>query len=213
MKKGAGRRTATSKEYVRLLTLLLATATLTAAPAWAGQAGASPPAAAASPATGAPLDLPVSLDRIRRLLAELPSTPLVGLDDLVYFRVQIIERRRIDELLDLLTVDSGPRVPGGLYGYQQQQNIWSLVNHPSMQPYAAFSQGELATIAVENVIGRLIGGPIVHAIATARGARARKKRRTTKCSGRSPRSWPRSRRSRPHRSPRRPFPARLDSTA
>ncbi len=173
MKEGAGRRATTSKEYMRLWALLalLLAATLTAAPAAAGQAGVSPPAAAASPARDVPLDLPVSLDRIRALLAGPPPTPLVGLDDRVLFRVQIVERRKIDELLDLLTFDSGPRVPGGLYGYQQQQNIWSPVNHPLMQPYAVYTGGEFATIAIENVVGRLIGGPIVHAIASARRSR------------------------------------------
>ena len=115
--------------------------------------------------------LPVSLDRIRALLAEPPSRPLVGVDDRAQFRVQIIERRKIDELLDLLTFDSGPAVPGGLYGYEQQRNMWSPVNHPLMPPYAAYTGGEFATIAIENVIGRLVGGPIVHAIASAHRSR------------------------------------------
>jgi len=141
---------------------LLLTASLTAVPAAAGQT--SPP----GQPSATTIDLPVSLDRIRALLAEPPPRPLVGLDDRVHFRVEIIERRKIDELLDLLTFDSGPAVPGGLYGYQQQQNMWSSVNHPLMQPYAAYTGGEFATIAIENVIGRLVGGPIVHAVASAR---------------------------------------------
>ena len=58
-------------------------------------------------------------------------------------------------------------MPGGLYGYEQQQNMWSSVNHPLMQPYAAYTGGEFATIAIENVVGRLVGGPIVRAVASA----------------------------------------------
>jgi hypothetical protein len=66
----------------------------------------------------------------------------------------------------------GPAPAGGLYGFEQQQRLFNSVDHPLVQPYAAFSGGELITIAIENLIARYLGGRIVSGISEAEHARA-----------------------------------------
>jgi hypothetical protein len=87
---------------------------------------------AASPAQAAPAqqgatatapgDLPVSLSRIRAGL-ERPSTLRIIPDTRADFKVEVNEVQRFQDLLDLLDFGSGPAVPGGLYGYEQQRVI------------------------------------------------------------------------------------------
>ena len=43
---------------------------------------------------------------------------------------------------------------------------------PLAQPYAAFSGSELITVAIENLIGRYLGGRVVNGISDAERARA-----------------------------------------
>lgn len=158
------------------LTAVVVTAMLTAAPLLAQQ----PPAASTSadtssrPADGQPPagTPPTSLDRIRKELEAPPAKPLRGLDDTPTFSVEIQETQRFHELIKELKFDSGPAVPGGLYGFEQQQVTFPKTQYPLMQPYAAFSQGELLTVAIENLLGRYLAGPIVESIQGARRARA-----------------------------------------
>jgi hypothetical protein len=152
---------------MRLLALGL-TAFLASAPAFA-QDGQAPPQAS-SPDDSS--KLPVSLDRIKQALEQPPAEPLRGLDERPHFRVQIQERQKIEELLGTLKFDSGPAVPGGLYGYQQQQSIWPKVDNPLVQPYAAFNQGQLATILIENLLEQYFGPKMIKGIADASRARA-----------------------------------------
>jgi hypothetical protein len=119
-----------------------------------------------------PLNLPVSLDRIREALAQTPVQPLKGLDETPTFRVEVRERMRIEELLQSLNFKSGPPVPGGLYGYEQQRQLFPSVDNPLVQPYAAFSQGELLTILVENLVGKYLAGKAANAITAAERAHA-----------------------------------------
>jgi hypothetical protein len=124
--------------------------------------------------TGPTLNLPVSVNRIRQAL-ELPAEPLKGLrglDETPTFRVQIRERLKIDELLQSLDFKSGPPVPGGLYGYEQQRQLFPSVSNPLVQPYAAFNQGELLTILVENLVGKYLAGRAMQAISSAERAHA-----------------------------------------
>jgi hypothetical protein len=79
---------------------------------------------------------------------------------------------KIDELLQSLNYKSGPAVPGGLYAYEQQRQLFPAVNNPLAQPYAAFSQGELVTILVENLLGRYLAGRAMNAISSSERARA-----------------------------------------
>ena len=115
------------------------------------------------------LNLPVSVNRIRQALAQ-PAEPLKGLkglDETPTFRVEIRERLKIEELLQSLNFKSGPPVPGGLYGYEQQRQLFPSVDNPLVQPYAAFNQGELLTILVENLVGRYLAGRAMHSITAA----------------------------------------------
>lgn len=149
---------------MRLQALIL-TGILVASPLFA-QPGQSPtPSSSAD--DGQPAPLPVSLTRIRQALEQAPAEPLHGLDESPHFRVQIRERQRIETLLQSLNFNSGPPVPGGLYAYQQQQVVFPPVQYPMMQPYSAFTQGQLTTIAIENVLEQYIGPRALKEIAAA----------------------------------------------
>ncbi len=165
------------------LAVLLFTATLAAAPAVA-QTGQDRPQPSTAPDAGdaaqtssppggaAPLDLPVSLDRIRERLENPPAKPLHWLDDKPVFKVRITEKQRFDELVSRLKFDKGPQVPGGLYAYEQQQTVWSKQQNAEMLPYGAFNQSQLATILFEQFLQKYLGSKIVGAFDDASRARA-----------------------------------------
>ena len=160
------------------LSVLAVTAILMSSPAAAQQAGTLSTAAAASPrsdaeTTDSPLTLPVSLERIRGALVRRSAVELLKqLGDTPTFRMEIEERRRIEELLSTLDFRSGPRVPGGLYGYEQQRLAFPPTDRPLAQPYAAFSTGQLFTVAAENIAGRALAGPIGDSFRKAQRRRA-----------------------------------------
>ena len=166
---------------MRLITLLV-TATLWTPVAHARQQDrpSKPPAPSNSqsttdegqPSSAKPLNLPVSLDKIRAALEQPVPVPLRGLDETPTFRVEIRERMKIEELLQSLNFKSGPAVPGGLYGYEQQRQLFPSVDNPLAQPYAAFNQGELLTILVENLVGRYLAGRAINSITAAERAHA-----------------------------------------
>jgi hypothetical protein len=163
------------------LTLLVLTAALMGASARAQQ---PPPSAATDSSTGqtAPHEdkpsepdhsLPVSLDKIREALQQPPSPfSLATLDERPTFRVQIQERMKIEELLASLNFKTAPAPGGGLYGFEQQRQMFPSVDNPLRQPYAAFSQGELLTILVENLAIKYLGGRALNAISSAERSRA-----------------------------------------
>lgn len=135
------------------LHLLVIAAILASAPA-AAQQGTSP--ATASTSQDAPASA-VSLDRIREQLARAPARPLLhGLDRQPNFRIRIEERRFIEDILDSLQIPKTPAPPGGLYAYEQQRQIWNSVDRPLMQPYAAFSQGELVQVAATATLNSIL---------------------------------------------------------
>jgi hypothetical protein len=154
------------------LSFLLLTALLIAWPVGAQQEPASSEAAAVSPQQNSGGDLPVSLDRIREALKKPPEQRLKNLDVKPDFSVQVEEQARIDEILSKLDVKSGPVPPGGLYGFEQQRRLVNPVDRPLQQPYAAFSGGELITIALENLMVRYLGGRALDAVSDAERARA-----------------------------------------
>jgi len=155
------------------LCALLFTAILTASPAWAQQPSSSPGPESSSSGQDGRLNLPVSLDKIRSKLEQPPPVlSLRALDERPIFRVQILERRKIEELLASLNFKSGPVPAGGLYMAEQQRVMFNPVDHPLMQPYAAFSQSELVTILVENLVGKLLAGSAVNTISKLDRARA-----------------------------------------
>jgi hypothetical protein len=151
---------------MRLMALLL-TATLAGGAGTAQQATPSPPVAPrpTEPDTtpAATRDLPVSLVRIRDGLARMttPGLLLRGVEDTPTFRVEILERRKIEELLSTLDFKSGPKPPGGVYAYEQQRMLFPSVDNPLVQPYAAFSPGELAVVTAESAAANLIGAKYV----------------------------------------------------
>jgi hypothetical protein len=153
---------------MRLVSLVVVAA-LTAAPALGqdrpvSSAGTPPSSAEDAPR---PPDLPVSLDRIRDALKKTDS-PLLHPNELpADFRIEIVEQRKIDELLKKLDFKSGPAPAGGLYGFEQQRRLFSPTDRPLQQPYAAFSGGELITIALENLIAKYLGGRAISAVSAA----------------------------------------------
>ena len=142
------------------LACLLLVGLLTAAPATAQDAAT-------------PADAPVSLDRIRAGL-ERPAGTLVlkPIDVPADFRLHILEQQKIDALIATLDFKSGPTPPRGLYAYQQQLLVNPASKNPLAQPYAAFSGGELITIAIENLIARYLGGHLMQSLGDAERARA-----------------------------------------
>jgi hypothetical protein len=163
------------------LILLLFTAALTVSPAWAQEAPPSPapdkdagqtPAAQDSSASQ-DYAFPVSIEKIKEALQQPPSTfSLRTLDERPTFRVQIQERQKIEELLATLNFKTSPAPAGGLYGFEQQRQMFPAVDNPLRQPYAAFNQGELLTILIENLAMKYLGGRAMNAITNAERARA-----------------------------------------
>jgi hypothetical protein len=128
--------------------------------AQASSSSASAPATdSAQPGSEVTDSLPVSLDRIREALSKPPEiTGLHKLEIKPDFSVRVQERAHIQAILSTLDFKSGPRLPGGLYGYLQQQQIWNKVDRPLAQPYAAFNGGELITLAIEGLMQKYLGG-------------------------------------------------------
>jgi hypothetical protein len=120
-------------------------------------------------------DLPVSLDHIRAgLKRQATDSILKRIEIPPDFRIQILEQQRIDDMLSKLDFKhlNAPAPAGGLYGYDQQQRLFNPVDHPLVQPYAAFSGGELITVAIENLIARYLGGRLMNAVSEGDRARA-----------------------------------------
>ena len=160
---------------------LLFTAILIASPAGAQQTPASAPADASSPAQDGtrnqatkdqgPLS-PASVARIREALETPPPVSLWTIDERPTFRVQILERQKIEELLATLNFKAGPIPAGGLYMAEQQRVMFPSVDNPLRQPLAAFNQPELLTILIENLVGKYLAGKALTAISSVERARA-----------------------------------------
>ena len=103
-----------------------------------------------------PLDLPVSLERIREGLASEKPSILDALDREPTFRIEVQEKRpNFAEMFPPGSFDGGPVPPGGLYAYEQQRMLF-----PNSTP-ALFSFGVLPAFR-----------QLVNAISEARRARA-----------------------------------------
>jgi hypothetical protein len=160
-----------------MLFVYLLVAILSASAATAQEPAASSRTAAqeSSNTDSQPGDLPVSLDRIRAgLKRQATESILKRVEIPPDFRIQILEQQRIDDMLSKLDFShlKAPAPPGGLYGYDQQQRLFNPVDHPLSQPYAAFSGGELITVAIENLIARYLGPKIWNAVTEGDRARA-----------------------------------------
>jgi hypothetical protein len=126
---------------MRLIALLI-TGILASSPVAAQQPEASSAIGSPSskPDEKAVSDLPVSLGKIREGL-ERPAAGHIftghftkSLDQQPNFRIEIEERRRIDELLATLNFKTGPTPAGGLYACEQQRLMVPPVDNPLAQP-------------------------------------------------------------------------------
>jgi hypothetical protein len=148
--------------YMRLIFLLVA-AMLANISAVAQPSQASPPASTPQDATSPAL--PVSVDRIRELLARAPAeSVLVGLDRQPDFKVTVEERRFLKDILESLDVKTAPAPPGGLYAQEIQQQVWNTRNSPLVRPYAAFTSGELAQVSLTSILGALVTRYLTHGV-------------------------------------------------
>ena len=163
------------------LSALLFMATVVAAPARAQETAPSAPADTRQTGAGQPqqgakdaqeLNLPVSLDKIKEALQNAPAVPRLKIDDQPTFRVLIRERQKIEELLASLTFKQEPTPAGGIYMQEQQRLMFNPVDNPLVQPYAAFNQGELLTILIENLARHYLAGKAADAISKAERAHA-----------------------------------------
>ena len=152
-----------------LLTALLLAAALGADP----QATASSGQAQPSPGANAPFDLPVSLDRIRAALLQMPPPTLKGLNQMpAQFHSEVQEKQRFQDVVSSMNFYAGPPIAGGLYAYQQQESIWPKSLNPLVQPYAAFNGGELAQVMVTSLLERYFAGRAADSISAGERSRA-----------------------------------------
>ena len=141
------------------LVLLMIAAMLGGTPASAHSSQTSPGQDASSS------ELPVSVERIRELLARAPAeSVLLGLDRQPDYKITVEERRFLKDILESLDVKTGPPPPGGLYGYEIQQQVWNTRNSPLVRPYAAFTSGELAQVTVTSILGSLVTRYLTHGV-------------------------------------------------
>jgi hypothetical protein len=165
--------------HMKLGSLFLA-ALVTAVPVWAQEAQpATPPVE--TPREPAPLNLPISLDKIREgLLQPVPAEPLKGLTpaEAPTFHVNITEQQKFEDLLAKIKFDPpGPQVAGGIYAYEQQQRLFPRIDNPRVQPYGAFTTGQVATLAVEALIEKYIAEKMAHVVGDALRAQAEREAR------------------------------------
>jgi hypothetical protein len=148
----------------------------------AGSSSAS--SQAASPQSpqkdGNDFKLPVSLDRIREGLAQpAPADSLKGLNDPPpTFRIEIREQQKFDELVSKLKFDKGgPQVPGGVDAYDQYQRLFPRIDNPRVQPYGAFSTGEILTLSVEALVEKYLAQKMSHVVGNSLRAQAEREAR------------------------------------
>lgn len=165
----------TSKVGTRLLGFLLASL-LSPAVAYTQAPGPS-----AEPHETAPLNLPVSIEKIREALAQpAPIEPLIGpsVADSPTFRVNISEQLNAEDLLTSMKFESpGPQVAGGTDAYEQYRRLFPPTDNPLVQPYAAFSTGQAMTLGAEALIEKYVVLNIAQDIAAAMRDRSERQAR------------------------------------
>jgi hypothetical protein len=121
-----------------------------------------------------------SVERIRDALSALrDQPPLVDPNRRPpEFKVTVEEGLAIEKYLKFEDPKLPPPPAGGIYAYELQRQFNDPVNNPLTQPYAAFSGSEFATLAIEGVVGYLLGSRIASAISSADRERAEAAART-----------------------------------
>jgi hypothetical protein len=125
------------------------------------------------------LALPVSLDKIREALAQPPpSEPLKGMNEQPTFRLQVQEQQRFEQLMDKIKFETpGPVVAGGRDAYDQQQRLFPRIDNPRLQPYGAFSTGEILTLGVEAFVEKYVAQKMAHVFGDTLRAQAEREAR------------------------------------
>ena len=125
------------------------------------------------------LDLPVSLDKIREALAQPPPPePLKGPERSARLPRRIRERQRFELLMDKVTFEgSGPVVAGGRDAYDQYQRLFPRIDNPRLQPYGAFSTGEILTLGVEALVAKYVAQKMAHVFGDVLRAQAEREAR------------------------------------
>ena len=177
-RRGSGPDSGAFPGVLHVMTFLVLVAALLAVPpqdsavSSTGVSGGQPEVAFPAPVEP-PLILPVSLERIRELLA-LPADVQEVLSRRPTFKIEVEEEHHIQQLLSHLDFrETKVTVPaGGTYNYETQRVMMSALGKPMMQPYAAFNGGELLTLAVEGLIAKYLGWRAINSITDADRARA-----------------------------------------
>ena len=164
---------------MKLFTLLFA-ALVTAVPLCAQDPKTAKPPED-TPREAVPLNLPISLDRIREGLRQpQPAEPLKGLisAETPTFHVEITEQQKFEEMLAKIKFDPpGPQVAGGIYAYEQQQRLFPRIDNPRVQPYGAFTTPQIATLAVEALIEKYVAERMAHIVGDTLRAQAEREAR------------------------------------
>jgi hypothetical protein len=129
-----------------------------------GSASAQEPASPDAPT------LPVSLERIRDGLKQDVTTSILGRADIPPdFKIQILEQQKIDTLLSTIEFGRPGPVPfGGAALYEQQRRAFNPVDRPLMQPYAAFSPGQLVEVSLTTLLFHYLGKAALKGVGTLR---------------------------------------------
>jgi hypothetical protein len=141
----------------------------------ASAASAQPPDPSTQQDSSSPkVNLPVSLDKIKEALAQPPSLPLIGLNETPTFKVEIHERQKfkLEDLIKSMDFKAGPVPAGGIYANEVQRQFWHTSDSPLVQPYAPFSEPQLLTVLIENLVGKYLAGRALNAISSAERAHA-----------------------------------------
>jgi hypothetical protein len=123
-----------------------------------------------SPVDAGESKLPVSIDRIRDALVNPPAKPLIREGSTPDFEITVEERAILENFFKPEDFKVGPVPAGGLYAYEQQQILSNKVDQPLTQPYAAFSGGELVTLAIQGLLFRYLGQQITDGLGGAQRA-------------------------------------------
>ncbi|MBM3771843.1 MAG: hypothetical protein FJW27_11300 [Acidimicrobiia bacterium] len=136
--------------------------------------GAPTPPAGAQSSPTPPAELPASLERIREGLAKpAPGSTLKNVELKADFVLRVEERDHFLKILDALKIERGPAPLGGLNAHEQRERAFPKTERPLMQPSAAFSGGELLTLAIQGLAQRFLGGALVNAVSNSQRARAK----------------------------------------
>jgi hypothetical protein len=171
---------------MRLRALVFAAVLGTSVGTWCVPASAQQqPAAASTTSSGQDkntddLKLPVSIDKIREGLSQpAPAEPLKGLNDAPpTFKVEINEQQKFDEFLAKVKFDKGgPQIAGGIDAYEQYQRVFPRIDNPLVQPYGAFTTGQLLTLGVEALVEKYVAQKMSQVVGSAARAQAEREAR------------------------------------